>query len=128
MRTMIARPCRKASSAFVLSRHPEIRLTLEWAAHIVRPVPAAVLELDNRQNEIFRLVERIENLVLGHGYRVGSRTAPVCTENSDSDVLVVQPTDKRMRRNVSGALNRSGYRGIFVQGTMGPRLIVIASV
>ena len=76
MRTMIARPCRKASSAFVLSRHPEIRLTLEWAAHIVRPVPAAVLELDNRQNEIFRLVERIENLVLGHGYRVGSRTAP----------------------------------------------------
>ena len=52
----------------------------------------------------------------------------VCTENSDSDVLVVQPTDKRMRRNVSGALNRSGYRGIFVQGTMGPRLIVIASV
>ena len=48
----------------------------------------------------------------------------MCTENSDSDVLVVQPTDKRMRRNVSGALNRSGYRGIFVQGTMGPRLIV----
>jgi hypothetical protein len=52
----------------------------------------------------------------------------VCTENSDSDVLVVQPTDKRMRRNASGPLNRSGYRGIFVQGTMGPRLIVIASV
>ena len=54
---------------------------------------------------------------------------PLCVPKlSNSDVLVVQPTDKRMRRNVSGALNRSGYRGIFVQGTMGPRLIVIASV
>ena len=58
----------------------------------------------------------------------GRRETAVCTENSDSDVLVVQPTDKRMRRNASGPLNRSGYRGIFVQGTMGPRLIVIASV
>ena len=47
--------------------------------------------------------------------------AAVCTENSDSDVLVVQPTDKRMRRNASGPLNRSGYRGIFVQGTISGR-------
>ena len=32
----------------------------------------------------------------------------VCTENSDSDVLVVQPTDERMKRNASKRLNRAG--------------------
>ena len=52
------------------------------------------------------------------------QNAPVCTENSDSDVLVVQPTEERTRRNASGPLNRSGYRRILVQGTMCPRLIV----
>lgn len=52
----------------------------------------------------------------------------VCTENSGSDVLVVQPADERMRRNTSDPLNRTRYRGILVQGTMGSRLIVIACV
>ena len=58
----------------------------------------------------------------------GDTIQPCWMRAAPTIVLVVQPTDKRMRRNVSGALNRSGYRGIFVQGTMGPRLIVIASV
>jgi len=53
---------------------------------------------------------------------------PVCTENSDSDVLVVQPTEERTRCNASGPLNRSGYRRILVQGTMCPRLIVVMRV
>ena len=52
----------------------------------------------------------------------------VCTENSGSDVLVVQSADERMRRNTSDPLNRTRYRGILVQGTMGSRLIVIACV
>jgi hypothetical protein len=73
--------------------------------------------------------------------RIGRRTAarswppnavangsPVCTENSDSDVLVVKPTDECMRRNTSDPLNRTRYRGILVQGTMRPRLIVITCV
>ena len=41
---------------------------------------------------------------------------------------MVQPTDERMRRNTSDRLNRTRYRGILVQGTMGPRLIVITCV
>ena len=45
-----------------------------------------------------------------------------------SDVLVVQPADERMRGNTSDPLNRTRYRGILVQGTMSPRLIVITCV
>ena len=41
---------------------------------------------------------------------------------------MVQPADERMRRNTSDPLNRTRYRGILVQGTMGPRLIVITCV
>jgi len=37
---------------------------------------------------------------------------------------VVQSTDERMRGNTSDPLNRSGYRGILVQGTMCARLVV----
>ena len=58
----------------------------------------------------------------------GRRLTRVCTENSNSNVLVVQPTDERMRRNASGPLNGSGSRCILVQGTMCPRLIVVACV
>jgi hypothetical protein len=54
--------------------------------------------------------------------------SPVCTENSDSDVLVVQPAEERTRRNASGPLNRSGYRRILVQGTMCPHLIIVMRV
>jgi hypothetical protein len=49
---------------------------------------------------------------------------PVSTENSDSEILVVQPTDERMGRNASDPLNRTRYRGILVQGTMCPRPII----
>jgi hypothetical protein len=54
--------------------------------------------------------------------------APVCTENSDSDVLVVQSPDERTRRNAAAPLDRTRYRCILVQGTMCPRFIVIQCI
>jgi hypothetical protein len=68
----------------------------------------------NRADVLRKMVERLE--------RRG-----VCTENSGSDVFVVQPTDERMRRNASDPQNRTRYGGILVQGTMCPRLIVITA-
>ena len=50
--------------------------------------------------------------------KVKGGPAGVCTENSGSDVLVVQPADEHMRRNTSDPLNRTRYRGILVQGPM----------
>jgi hypothetical protein len=40
---------------------------------------------------------------------------PVCAENSDSNVLVMQPTDHGMRHDASDPLNRAGDWRIFVQ-------------
>jgi hypothetical protein len=37
---------------------------------------------------------------------------------------VVQPTDKRMRRNAADPLNRTRYRGILGQGTMASRDLI----
>src|SRR5262245_48469895 len=39
----------------------------------------------------------------------------VCTENSDSDVLMMQSADHGMRHDVSGPLNRAGGWRILVQ-------------
>ena len=39
----------------------------------------------------------------------------VCTENSDSDVLVMQPADERMRYDTSVPLNRTRNWCILVQ-------------
>ena len=40
---------------------------------------------------------------------------PVCAENSDSDVLVMQRADQRMRHNASNPLNRARDWRILVQ-------------
>ena len=52
----------------------------------------------------------------------------MCTENSDSDVLVVQPADERVRYDVPDRLNRTRQRCILVQGTMCSRFIIIPSI
>ena len=49
-----------------------------------------------------------------HLTRIGRLTA-VCAENSDSNVLVMQPTDHGMRHDASDPLNRAGDWRIFVQ-------------
>jgi hypothetical protein len=40
---------------------------------------------------------------------------PVCTENLDSDVLMMQSADHGVRRDASDLLNRAGDRRIVVQ-------------
>jgi len=40
---------------------------------------------------------------------------PVCNENSDSGVLVMQPADQGMRHDATDALNRARDRRIIVQ-------------
>jgi hypothetical protein len=40
---------------------------------------------------------------------------PVCTENLDSDVLVMQTADQGMRHDATDLLNRARDRRIFVQ-------------
>jgi hypothetical protein len=53
---------------------------------------------------------------------------PVCTENSDSDVLVMQPADERMRYDVSGLLSRTRNWCILVQGALGVRFIIVPGI
>jgi hypothetical protein len=38
----------------------------------------------------------VENLFLQHQLNIALRDAPVCTENSDSDVVVMQSTEESM--------------------------------
>src|SRR5688572_3718756 len=53
---------------------------------------------------------------------------PVCTKNSDSDVLVMQPTEQRTRDDAPNLLDRARDRSIFVQRSMSSDFIVIACV
>ena len=52
----------------------------------------------------------------------------VCTENLDSDVLVMKSTDQGMRHDASDPLNRARDRRIFGQGAVRSRGVVIARV
>jgi hypothetical protein len=54
----------------------------------------------------------------------GTETSPkrtVCTENLDSDVLVMKSTDQGMRHDASDPLNRARDRRIFGQGAVRSR-------
>src|SRR5712691_63355 len=59
----------------VHARHPEVGLTLERPAHIVNAMLVATLEFHDGQDEVFRLVEGVEDLVLRHGDRRRARDA-----------------------------------------------------
>src|SRR5262245_39250622 len=52
----------------------------------------------------------------------------VCTENLDSDVLMMQPADQGMRHNASDPLNWARDRRILSQGAMSSRRVVIARI
>jgi hypothetical protein len=52
----------------------------------------------------------------------------VCTENLDSDVLMMQPADQGIRHNASNPPNRARDRRILSQGTMSSRRVVIARI
>src|SRR5262245_66567332 len=56
------------------------------------------------------------------------RVARVCTENLDSDVLMMQPADQGMRHNASDPLNWARDRRILSQGAMSSRCVVIARI
>src|SRR5262245_4769469 len=52
----------------------------------------------------------------------------VCTENLDSDVLMMQPVDQGIRHNASDPLNWARDRRILSQGAMSSRRVVIARI
>jgi hypothetical protein len=52
----------------------------------------------------------------------------VCTNNSDSEVLVMKSANQGMRHDASNPLNRARDRCIFGQGSVRPRGVVIASI
>jgi LysR substrate binding domain len=54
--------------------------------------------------------------------------SPVCTENLDSDVLMMQPADQGIRHNASKPLNWARGRRILSQGAMSSRRVVIARI
>src|SRR5712692_1038595 len=49
--------------------YSKVWFTVKWVAHIMEAMRLALRELDDRQNEVVGLVERVENLVLRHGDR-----------------------------------------------------------
>jgi hypothetical protein len=52
----------------------------------------------------------------------------VCTENSDSHVLVMQSAQQRMRCDASDPLNRAREWRIFVQRSVRSQIVVIAGI
>ena len=58
----------------------------------------------------------------------GAWETPVCTENSDSGVLVMQPADHGMRHDVSTPLNRACEWRIVVQRSVRSDFVVIARI
>ena len=69
---------------------------------------------------MFSLSEKLPVLMFGrttstHSGPFGPGAAPVRTENSDSGVLVMKPTDQGMRHDATDPLNRARDRRIFVQ-------------
>src|ERR1700730_15213417 len=68
-------PRHQLCEAVIDAGHPEIRLTPKRLTGIVDAMLFAD-ELDDRQNEILRLIQRVEDLVARHCDRVGARDAP----------------------------------------------------
>ena len=64
-------------------------------------------------------VHLVVGLALGKhqqlGFELWQKTRPVCTEHLDSDVLVMQPANERMRNNAANSLNWARDRRIFLQ-------------
>jgi thiamine pyrophosphate-dependent acetolactate synthase large subunit-like protein len=52
----------------------------------------------------------------------------VCTENSDSHVVVMQSAEEHMRRDATDALNRARERRVFVQRSVRSQIVVIAGI
>jgi hypothetical protein len=52
----------------------------------------------------------------------------VYTENSDTDVVVMQSTEESMRHDAAGPLDRARDRRIFVQRSVRSRFIVISGI
>ena len=59
---------------------------------------------------------------------LGRLATPVCTENSDSHVVVMQSAEERMRRDATDPLNRAREWRIFVQRSMCSHIVVIAGM
>jgi CRP-like cAMP-binding protein len=67
------------------------------------------------------------NIRLVRVNRVGRETI-VCTEKSDSAILVMKTAEDRLRCDDAEALNRARGWGIFAQRSMNSRLVVISGV
>src|SRR5687767_3205390 len=59
---------------------------------------------------------------------MATSSSGVCTKNSDSDVLVMQPTEQRTRDDAPNLLDRARDRSNFVQRLVSSDFIVIACV
>jgi len=58
----------------------------------------------------------------------GTSVRPVCTENQNPHIVVMESAKDRVRFDASGALNRARDRSIFVQRPMRSDLVVIAGI
>ena len=63
------------------ARGVEIRLALERLPDVVHAVRVAVAELDDGQDEVVRLVQRVEDLVARDGDGLGVAPAPLTSMN-----------------------------------------------
>jgi hypothetical protein len=61
----------KLGEVVVDAGHAEVRIPPELAAHILYPIGISIQELDDGENEVVRLIQRVENFVLGDRNRCG---------------------------------------------------------
>jgi hypothetical protein len=99
--------------------------------HWVSLIDTIAMRRPSRLRSIFRSLSKPANLAggivrphwnsLAHG-------KPVCTENSDSHVVVMQSAEERMRRDATDPLNRTREWRIFVQRPVRSHIVVIAGI
>ena len=52
----------------------------------------------------------------------------MCTENSDSHVMVMQSAEERLRRDATDPLNRAREWHVFVQRSVRSQIVVITGI
>src|SRR5208283_3484114 len=93
------------------ARHRKIWLTLKWLAYVVDSMRAIRMEFDNRQNEVFRLVERVKNLILCDSNGICPCRSPLDLQETQSSFLA------HSTLNVVAQLLQLAVLGIKSQGT-----------
>jgi len=128
--------CSKRGHASGCSSGPFVRSDFAVMPFRPPPIPAAGVNLGDK-GALFRIARFVPFVKKGRWYfGVECKGChqiiflfndhPVCTEKSDSAILVMKTAEDKLRCDDAEALNGARERGIFAQRAMNSRLVVIS--